>query len=197
MVNMKPVVTSNGARERILATATILFAKSGYRGVSTRDIASAAHVNEVTLFRHYPKKHDLYLAVIRTGLQQVHIRGDLLARIAEACDGRSALSRTFELVESALTQKPELLRLMQYGALEMKEDFVPLVRSSLGEFIEIIAGYLEPWVKKGELRCANSKVAIFAVIAIAANHASIHELFLGDELDSQAQFETFASICCP
>ena len=75
-------LTGPDAGERILATATSLFALHGYNGVSTRDIASAAQVNEVTIFRHYPRKHDLYLAVMKSGLRQLHLRGDLLTGIS-------------------------------------------------------------------------------------------------------------------
>src|ERR1039458_5251376 len=89
------------AGERILATATSLFALHGYNGVSTREIASAAQVNEVTIFRHYPRKHDLYLAVMKSGLRQLHLRGDLLAGIAEARDGQTALALTFDLISRA------------------------------------------------------------------------------------------------
>jgi AcrR family transcriptional regulator len=133
------------AGQRILATATSLFARHGYNGVSTREIASAAQVNEVTVFRHYPRKHDLYLAVMKSGLRQFHLRGDLLASIAEARDGQTALARTFDLIAETLMEKPELLRLLQYSALELSTDFDPLVRRHLNEFVEVTAHYLEPW----------------------------------------------------
>src|SRR5580698_6144119 len=138
-----------GAGERILSTATELFARFGYNGVSTRDVASAAQVNEVTVYRHYPRKHDLYLAVLESELQQLRFRGDLLARIAEAPDGRTALVRAFELLTKTLMHRPEILRLLQYSALEMNESFDPLVRKHLGELIEVVSRYLEPWVENG------------------------------------------------
>ena len=37
-----------------------MFANFGYNGVSTRDIANGAGVNEVTIYRHFPRKRDLY-----------------------------------------------------------------------------------------------------------------------------------------
>jgi AcrR family transcriptional regulator len=177
------------AGERILATATVLFSRYGYNGVSTREIAAAAQVNEVTIFRHYPRKHDLYLAVLKSGLQEVHLRGDLLARIAEARDGRTALALTFELIAKTLKQKPEMLRLLQYSALELNEDLGPLVRLHLGELIEIIAHYLEPWMKNGELRCTSSKTVIFTLIAIVLGFGPLQRVFLGEGFGPDGMFE--------
>ncbi|MGH7502725.1 MAG: TetR/AcrR family transcriptional regulator [Longimicrobiales bacterium] len=46
-------------RERILDAAQRLFGELGYRGTTTRRIADAAGVNEVTLFRHFGTKGEL------------------------------------------------------------------------------------------------------------------------------------------
>jgi AcrR family transcriptional regulator len=182
-----------GAGERILSTATELFARFGYNGVSTRDVASAAQVNEVTVYRHYPRKHDLYLAVLESELQQLRFRGDLLARVAEAPDGRTALVRAFELLTKTLMHKPEILRLLQYSALEMNENFDPLVRRHLGELLEVVARYLEPWIKNGELRGANAKTVILTLVGIVISHNSLQRVFLGKELGPERMFEAYAS----
>ena len=182
---------------RILSTATDLFARFGYNGVSTRDIASAAQVNEVTVYRHYPRKHDLYVAVLESELQQVYFRGDLLARIAEASDGRTALARTFELLAKTLMHKPEILRLLQYSALDMNENFDPLVRRHLGELVEVLARYLEPWVKRGELRCTNAKTVILTLIGIVISHNSLQRVFMGERLSPDRMFEAYAGFTIP
>jgi AcrR family transcriptional regulator len=177
---------------RILSTATDLFARFGYNGVSTRDIASAAKVNEVTVYRHYPRKHDLYVAVLESELQQVYFRGDLLARIAEASDGQTALARTFELLSKTLMHKPEILRLLQYSSLDLNENFDPLVRRHLGELVEVLARYLEPWVKRGALRCTNAKTVILTLIGIVVSHNSLQRVFLGEGLSPDRMFEAYA-----
>lgn len=181
-----------GAGERILTTATELFARFGYNGVSTRDVASAAGVNEVTVYRHFPRKHDLYLAVLESELQQLRFRGDLLARVAEATDGRAALSRAFELLTKTLMHRQEILRLLQYSALELNESFDPLVRRHLGELIEVVARYLEPWIKNGELRCTNAKTVILTLVGIVISHNSLQRVFLGKELSPERMFEAYA-----
>jgi AcrR family transcriptional regulator len=183
------------AEARILASAAGLFASFGYNGVSTRDIASEAGVNEVTIYRHYPRKRDLYIAVLDAELRQVKLRGDLLARIAEAGDGKMVLSRTFELIVATLTHRPELLRLVQYSTLELGEDIDPLLRKHLGELVEVVARYLEPWVEKGELRCTSAKALVLALIAIILSHRSLHRVFLCDGSGPEAMFKAYAESC--
>ncbi len=52
-------------RERILRAATELYAETGFRGTTTRQIAQRAGVNEVTLFRHFGSKTALLHEAIR------------------------------------------------------------------------------------------------------------------------------------
>ncbi len=46
-------------RDKILHAATQLYAETGFRGTTTRQIAERAGVNEVTLFRHFGSKNAL------------------------------------------------------------------------------------------------------------------------------------------
>jgi len=184
------------AADRILSTATILFARSGYKGITTREIAAEAEVSEVTIFRHFPSKHDLYMAVMKSGMQQLHLRGELLAGIAEASDGRTALARTFELIARTLTEKPEILRLLQYSALELSADFDPLARKHLGEFVELTVRYLEPWIKNGELRCTSGRNLVFALIAIVVSYSSLHRVFSIEKSGPDVLFEACSIFYC-
>jgi AcrR family transcriptional regulator len=52
-------------REKILRAATELYAETGFRGATTRQIAQRAGVNEVTLFRHFGSKTALLHEAIR------------------------------------------------------------------------------------------------------------------------------------
>jgi AcrR family transcriptional regulator len=182
------------ASERILLAATDLFAQFGYKSVSTRDIASAAHVNEVTIFRHFSRKYDLYVAVLESELRQVHLRGDLLATIAQASDGKMALARTFELVNATLLQRPKMLRLLQFSALELSVDFVSIVRRHLGELIEVLARYLDPWIEKSELKCSNAKTVILTLIGIVISRNSLQRVFVGEAFSSEQMFEAYTGL---
>ena len=171
-----------------------MFANFGYNGVSTRDIASGAGVNEVTIYRHFPRKRDLYVAVLDAELQQVKLRGDLLARIAEAQDAKMAVARTFELIAATLQNRQDLLRLMQYSSLELGDDIDPLLRRHLGELVEVIARYLDPWVRKGELRCSSAKTLVLSLVALILSHRSLHRLFSSDGSSPEALFNAYAEL---
>lgn len=51
-------------RTSLLQAAITVFAASGSRGATTRRIAEAAGVNEVTIFRHFKSKHELIEAAL-------------------------------------------------------------------------------------------------------------------------------------
>jgi AcrR family transcriptional regulator len=59
-------------RDQLLDAAVRLYAEAGYRGATTRRIASAAGVNEITLFRHFGSKDALIReAISRAGSSSV------------------------------------------------------------------------------------------------------------------------------
>lgn len=181
--------------ERILTTASAMFAQFGYNGVSTREIAASAEVNEVTIYRHYPRKRDLYVAVLSAELQRVHLRGELLTKLAEAQTARDALGATFELISTSMLQQPQLLRLLGYSVLELSEDLDPLLRRHLGELLEVLARYLQPWIERGELRGKNAKTLVLTLIAIVLSRGPLRRVFAGDMVSQGALFDTYSEFC--
>ncbi len=57
--------TPDDTRQRIITAALGLFGQVGYTRATTRGIAEAAGVNEVTLFRHFGSKKNLLMACMQ------------------------------------------------------------------------------------------------------------------------------------
>src|SRR5262249_59796437 len=51
-------------RQQIIEAAMQVFAQKGFRGTTTRDLASEAGVNEAIIFRYFKTKEELYSAII-------------------------------------------------------------------------------------------------------------------------------------
>ena len=106
-------------RQDILKAAMELFAKKGFRGTTTRDLATQADVNEAIIFRHFLNKEELYSAILE------HKAGDNrdahfeeLERLASGSDDETF----FHTVGRTFLQKHEsdttFLRLLLFSALE-------------------------------------------------------------------------------
>ncbi|MBO0790505.1 MAG: TetR/AcrR family transcriptional regulator [Ktedonobacteraceae bacterium] len=60
---------THSARQRILATATDLFSREGYRAVGTDTIIERSGVAKMTLYRHFSTKNELICAYIEQTIE--------------------------------------------------------------------------------------------------------------------------------
>src|SRR6266403_1929290 len=77
---------SDERRKAIVAAAVPLFARRGFAGTTTKELAEAAGISEALLFRHFPSKKHLYGEILRLG-----------------CEGDPALERLAALEPSTAT----------------------------------------------------------------------------------------------
>src|ERR1700675_4248037 len=63
---------------KVIEAATQLFARNGYHGTSTREIARLAEISENTLFRHFEHKEDIFWSTLTANLSSFRIRKELL-----------------------------------------------------------------------------------------------------------------------
>ena len=77
----RPPQSEDYSRDRILKAAQRLFARHGFDGTTTRDLAQAAGVAEGTLFRHFANKKAILVEVATQGW--VEILTDLLTELSE------------------------------------------------------------------------------------------------------------------
>lgn len=86
---LAPILSAMTIKDALLDVTARLFTESGWRGTTTRRIAEAAGVNEVTLFRHFGSKDVLLRAAIERSAaappptrlpdEPVHLREEITA----------------------------------------------------------------------------------------------------------------------
>src|SRR5436190_3487159 len=62
----KYLLMKHDRRQEIVASAIELFARKGFRGTTTRDLATHDEINEAIIFRYFKTKEELYSAIIET-----------------------------------------------------------------------------------------------------------------------------------
>jgi AcrR family transcriptional regulator len=60
---------SDERRKAIVKAAVPLFARDGFAGTTTRELAEAAGISEALLFRHFPSKQLLYREILQLGCE--------------------------------------------------------------------------------------------------------------------------------
>jgi len=128
---------SSGTEKAILDAAIILFAEKGFSATTTRQIAQAAGVNEVTLFRHFRSKQELFHKILEE-IQRLYpplIEHD---EKAEA-DPERIITDFCKLTLRRIRQAPHLVRLMLYAMLdEVHELREHLIEKRVESYLEIV-----------------------------------------------------------
>ncbi len=142
-------------RDRILQAAGRVFGDLGYARATTRAIAAEAGVNEVTLFRHFRKKENLFAAVIEryaapalTNAIDAQLSGDY----------RQDLLDMGRVVAQALIQRHEAIRLMLCEAAHFPEVRRVMARNPR-QLRQALARYLEGQIAQGRVRAIRPEVA--------------------------------------
>jgi AcrR family transcriptional regulator len=107
-------------RRQLLRVAIDTFARNGFSGTKTKDIAAAAKVSEAILFRHFASKEDLYHAILdlkgRDGADQRTI--EELRVFAARRDDRGLFRHLASQIIASFREDPAFHRLMLYSALD-------------------------------------------------------------------------------
>ena len=65
-----PRLDADQRRRAIVEAVTPLFARKGFAGTTTKELAEAAGVSEALVYRHFPSKEALYRAILLTDAQE-------------------------------------------------------------------------------------------------------------------------------
>jgi len=116
----KSRMPADDRHRQLLRSAIDCFARNGFSGTKTKDIAAAAGVSEAILFRHFATKDDLYHAIL--DMKENQEAADQLKRRVEACGARRDDAGVFSAVARAIfasfQEDPAFHRLILYALLE-------------------------------------------------------------------------------
>ena len=132
------------AKDRILRASAEMFAKYGYSGTSTREIARRAKVNEASIYRYFARKRDLFTTALERELDQYCARPDCLS-MANRENPQDTIGLTLQRIADIVTHQPELSRMLQFSALEFGLGMRPLYRKHLRQVIGATAKGLQRW----------------------------------------------------
>ena len=130
--------TAEERRETVLRTAVRAFAARGYYGTPTVDIAKEAGISQSYLYRLFPAKEDLFIAVVRRCFQlarESFAEGAAKAASAAPQDVLAAMGDAY----ARLISDPDILLLLMQAQCAAQEPAIgEAVRSEYARLVEYV-----------------------------------------------------------
>ena len=166
-------------REQILAVAATLFARQGYKGTTTKEIAAKAGITEALIFRHFPSKEDVYWAVIEAKIDDNSPRERMQARLTvKGTDAEILRGLAVDILERR-AKDHTLSRLLLYSALENHRLSHRFFRSFVSGYYGLLAEYIERRILDGKFRPVDPVLAARGFLGMIIYHSWVQELFGG------------------
>ena len=171
-------VPAEDRRNQLIETAMNLFARDGFSGTTTREIARAAGVNESIIFRFFPHKDDLYAAILerKSGESPTDALVEQLRDAAAAGDDERVVRTLLGHIVNHLTSDPEFLRLMLHSALEGHS----FAREYRDRHFAPLHGFLREYVetrqREGRFRAGDPDSLVRAILGVPVHHALVENL---------------------
>jgi len=177
---------------RIIEAAARLFARQGFKGSSTREIAHLAQVNDATLFRYFVNKLDLFRAATESRLNRLRLGREVQRSLAEDEDPELVVPMIAAFFVESVLQQPELARLLYVAATELP-GAERMFHEHLGPIFDAINGYFRRSAAKGMIDDCDSSLATFGLVGVIWAHCGLSQLFTGREFSKvNAKKETAA-----
>jgi AcrR family transcriptional regulator len=153
-----------GARDRILADATVLFAERGYDGVSIADIAGAGGISNGLIYYHFKDKRSLYETVIR---ESVHLLEDAAVRTLGAVGRPIDRIRAFIAEDMMLLEtRSDVMRLLVRSFTDTAGHVPEQVIARTSAIIDRVRVVIQEGIEADEFRPLNAHLAATALFAL-------------------------------
>jgi len=156
------------------------FASNGFRGTTTREIASAVGITEAALYRYFPSKQSLYDALIDGKIAAPPVQ-DLAKAAAIARDDHAV----FTIVARGLGDRglgdPDFLRLFFFAALEGHELSDRFFKSRVGGLRAFLTEYIRMRIREGAFRERDPALCARAFLGMVSDYINVRVILAQDE----------------
>ncbi|EOR27859.1 transcriptional regulator, TetR family protein [Clostridium sartagoforme AAU1] len=149
---------NNDTSKKIMKVALKLFSEQGYYPTTTKQIAEEAGVNELTIFRHFGSKSNLFQVTTEHYVVDSHV--DYILNDTEELNFEDSMMLISKRIYDLLVQNTKLYK-VQMKLADNEKDFVRLKLSR-----KLISVLIEYFIKLNEENITKGNPEIMAVTLI-------------------------------
>ena len=169
-------LTGEARRRQIIEAAAALFARKGFGGTTTREVAAAAGISEPTIFKHFATKEELYAAIIEAKTQTEAILESAAPAARRGDDAGVLRALAYEMIGRTQAD-PTLMRLLLFSALEGHALSDMFFRSRVKRVDDFLCRYIAERVAAGAFQPVDPLQAAWNFIGMIAYHLLYQEVF--------------------
>lgn len=171
-----PLLRPASRRDQILDAAMECFASTGFRGTTTREIASRVGLTEAALYRHFASKETLYTAIIARKIDAPDLTAHLEAAAA-AGDDRAVLGGLARTLIGRVEADPAFIRILLFTALEGHSLAEPFFAARVRRIREFLSGYVARRIEAGAFRAVDPVIAARAFLGMVSDYINVRVVF--------------------
>ena len=180
----RPRKSTDALRTELLSAAATVFARRGYGGASTKEIADLAATTQASIYRHYGSKADLFVAAVADPF--IELIEDYTAAFTQQSRHSPDLYRLTEthiasLYDHLNAKRTAVLALICASGDPDAEQPVRTVVNRLNEMFEVFQTVsLDVWQHGGPYQIEHAKLWHRLVAGMIVSATALEPLFLPD-----------------
>ena len=178
-------------KEKILNAAMTLVSEKGYLGATTREIARGAGVTELTLFRHFGSKEQLFEACLNRNTFLPTLK-ELMPDL-EGMPYDEALRTVGRQFLLSLKERKPMVKIMQAEMCRYPDKMKRMSGAFFDEMLGTLAGYFTARQRTGELRRFPPELAARMFLGMLFSYFRTEELMRGTDITRQGRMEKAVS----
>jgi TetR/AcrR family transcriptional regulator len=175
----QPRLPAEDRRRQLLDTALDFFARKGFEGTTTKEIAAAAGVTEAIIFRHFPSKQALYSAVFNYHQESGEFT-DTLAKLKVLMDVNDDIGLCRALIEGTIAKyrtDSRMQRALLFAALEGHHAGLEQHREAALPVFELLCQYVARRQSEGAIRPGPPGAVVGSIVGAAVHFAMMTQFF--------------------
>ncbi len=176
----------SGAERRaaIVNAAVDLFSQRGFRGTTTRELASAVGVSEPVLYQHFATKRDLYTAIVDQLIEESTAAfQNSRDALGADCDDRTFFQWLGKTILTWHATRTKHARLLYFAALEGHELADLWHDKAITTFTCFVEEYVSRRIAAGAFSDTNPRLAARAFTGAIAHYGLSRTLFRCNDLE--------------
>jgi len=172
-------------RAAILAAARIVFARRGFEGASTREVAEIARVNNAMIYYHFRDKRQLYRAVLAQAFSDFDRIWEHPVFSSKAASRRK-IQTYIEGFIRFQQANDEVRRIMTMEFASCRDNYQWIADAHFSHSYDRLAGLLREAMRSGELRRADPSLAISCLVGMIIHSFIMRPItrhIIGKQLD--------------